>query len=130
MTVLKSRYATIKDLTKSIYEAEERYYLLHNEYTNNFENLDIDMPENKVGTSTNSIYYYDWGYCTVSNGNDTFFACHNYMAKMRYNIHLRIGNILCISEGADLQSPQAKICSQETNNNFWTCDSSCYWYYN
>ena len=40
--VLKSRYATIKDAARVIYEAEQRYYILYDKYISDWQNLDID----------------------------------------------------------------------------------------
>ncbi len=40
--VLKSKFATIKNTARVIYEAEQRYYMLHNEYTSKWQNLDIN----------------------------------------------------------------------------------------
>ena len=42
--VMKTRYATMKNLVNSIYQAEEIYYLANNEYTTDFDDLDIEMP--------------------------------------------------------------------------------------
>ena len=63
---MRSRYATLKDLTHSIKNAQEIYYLEHGAYASNFANLDIQLPGNKLNTSTNSDYKYDWGRCYIS----------------------------------------------------------------
>ncbi len=42
--IIKSRYTSLKDLTSSIAQAEEIYYLEHGNYTNQFANLLLDMP--------------------------------------------------------------------------------------
>ena len=38
--VYKSRYATLKNLTESIYQAQELYYLSNNTYADDFAKLD------------------------------------------------------------------------------------------
>ena len=42
--VAKSKFATLKNIVKATVEAEERYYMLHNDYTPNISGLDIDIP--------------------------------------------------------------------------------------
>ena len=40
--VLKSRYSTLMNITRAVKEAQERYYLLHNQYAESFSGLDVD----------------------------------------------------------------------------------------
>ncbi len=63
--VLKSRYATLKMLTRSIAQAEEIYFLANGQYTTKFNELDIDMPGGKLDTSTDDNVEYDWGSCAI-----------------------------------------------------------------
>ena len=50
--VYKSRFATIKNLAKSIANAQEVYYLANGKYTNSLEQLDITLPAGNLDTST------------------------------------------------------------------------------
>ena len=68
--VLKSRFATLKHLAKSIAQAEEVYYLANNKYTPDVRNLDIDLPTPSSTDIEQSLtgygqYYYPWGKCTL-----------------------------------------------------------------
>ena len=63
VAVMKSRYATLKNLVTSIAQAQEVYYLSNNEYADSFELLDVDMPGGKKEDSTSNVYVYDWGKC-------------------------------------------------------------------
>ena len=56
--VLKTKFHTIMDLVNSISAAQQRYFLTHGVYSDNFANLDIDMPEPKNDSSSNT-YKYD-----------------------------------------------------------------------
>ena len=52
--VEKSRNATLKQYVRTIYEAENLYYLNNGEYAVNFSDLDISLPLTPVKTSINS----------------------------------------------------------------------------
>ncbi len=43
--VLKARYTQLQTIGESIAKAEEIYYLANDTYTNNMDDLDIDLPE-------------------------------------------------------------------------------------
>ncbi len=118
----KSKYATLKNLTVSIHSALERYYLTHNEYTDNFENLDIDMPNGELSQNKNK-YSYSWGNCYI---NLSYSTCQNYQIKMYYQYYNN-GRRLCIFSESDLNSTQAKVCQQETNDNTPNCSTFCTW---
>ena len=62
LIVLKTRYSTMMDIAKSIKEAEDRYYMIHNSYTTNFNNLDIDC-ENRHATNYCNFKH---GYCSLT----------------------------------------------------------------
>ena len=51
--VEKSRYAEADELLQNLYSAQQRYYLIHNRYSENFGKLDIEFPningENETG---------------------------------------------------------------------------------
>jgi len=46
VAVGKVKLATVKNATESILQAEQRYYLVHNEYTTDLSALDIELPNN------------------------------------------------------------------------------------
>ncbi|MGB2578762.1 prepilin-type N-terminal cleavage/methylation domain-containing protein [Elusimicrobium simillimum] len=46
--VAKSRAAEAVTMLKAIVDAQERYYLANDEYTDNLEDLDITIPENRL----------------------------------------------------------------------------------
>ena len=63
-TILKSKYASYKSLGKSLAEAEELYYLEHNKYTVDINNLDISFSEQPLqvnSTTGRNIYNFHWG---------------------------------------------------------------------
>ncbi len=60
--VLRSKFAAIKDMTHAIYDAEQRYYLVNNKYTTNWNNLDIT-----VNTNCSISSPYSYIYCNVDD---------------------------------------------------------------
>jgi len=63
--VYKSRYSSLMDLVNSLAQAEERFYLINNDYTNDLTKLDIDLSGCSLSESNKSCSF-DWGYCSLS----------------------------------------------------------------
>ena len=74
--VMKSRYATLMSMVETLEEAEEVYYLVNNEYTNDFEALGI-QPSGCILSSDKSVCTFDWGSCTLDTASDDSVACVN-----------------------------------------------------
>ncbi len=72
VAVMKSRLATYMPLVKTLYDAEQVYFVANGTYTNNLQLLDINLPENNnctyIQKSSGEIGYYS---CT--QGTDTIF---------------------------------------------------------
>ena len=52
----KAELAQVVSATKAIQNAQERYYLVQGKYTNNLQDLDIDLPNNNVSCSVQTNY--------------------------------------------------------------------------
>ena len=68
----KTRYAALMDITKAIADANERFYLVHDRYSTNFAELDVDIPANDIYANH---AYFDWGNCTLVGQQET--QCYN-----------------------------------------------------
>ena len=123
--VMKSRYASIKNLTKSISEAQDRYFLTNQAYATHFTNLDIEMPSDVVNTDTNDEehvsdqYNYYWGYCAIrQNGSQqTIIFCLNDITHMAYSINNDTRQRDCFVFGSKKVADypiQNDICKSET----------------
>ena len=69
--VIKSRYATLKNLVTSVANAQEVYYLANGSYADNFTKLDVSMPKEKRDLTTTKgrpYYEYEWGWCRLNLG--------------------------------------------------------------
>ena len=117
--VWKSRFATIKGLTKSIAEAEETYRLANGEYTIDIDALSIDMPA-ATSTSTSGssyiYYYYPWGHCQITNFAN-YVECHLYKSGntfISYQIYFQ-GDTICFAHNNLALAKE--ICKLDTRKN-------------
>ena len=135
--VIKSRYATIKNLAQSISQAEELYHLAHGKYSMDFDELDIDMPagtiehlweegtEEEIEGYKKSYRWYPWGNCHLDIEGGQTVCAHNMNADksimMQYQIYGAYSNYPgrrnCLVYGTtDTSGSYAKICESETKN--------------
>ena len=118
VAVAKSRFSTLKDLTKSIKDAQEIYYLAHDSYATKFEQLDIAIatPLNTDLTYDSNLdqYNYDWGYCAIEK--DAVY-CEDYKAALEYQLYYdnskRPGRRVCVVVPPTNETAN-KVCQQET----------------
>lgn len=123
--VIKTRFATLKHLVKSIANAEQLYYLANGNYTQSFEELDIDLPKENVTDSTADNHVYSWGNCYLylnGNGNPVVACIHNQI-HMQYSVAMPSNVYSCwvfASTEAELTSgnyaQQMALCQQETQS--------------
>lgn len=84
--VYKSRYATLKHLVRSIADAQEVYYLANGEYTNDFDELDIDI--GGTADEENPLYrQFKWGTCYMHAEGENLVACLNSDIFLNYIIY-------------------------------------------
>ena len=78
--VAKAELSQIIMITKSLKQAQIRYYLIHNQYSRNLDNLDIEIDSN-VTCTTGPTNEYNYIYCYNKN-----FALWSYT-----NLHTECG---------------------------------------
>ena len=100
--VLKSRFATIKEMTQAIYQAEQRYYLAHDSYTTNWNDLDID----RAGTDCNIETPYKYVFCSLKDGKGN---------NLLQYIITQTGRLRCDAFPADPNNLTNQICQAETD---------------
>ena len=119
--VMKSRYATLKNLTESIFQAHIVYYLANDAYADDLAKLDINLPAGYTDTSDESIsrYDYDWGWCRAWK-NQPRAECYNSAISMSYNIKQKPDTSWqhsCIVRGSEDPADmplQSQVCIGET----------------
>ncbi|WP_428049643.1 type IV pilin protein [Candidatus Avelusimicrobium caledoniensis] len=127
--VWKARFAQAKTLAKSLADAEEIYYMANGTYTTDFDELDIEIANNRIisseaGTATLSAA---WGVCMLVNFENGRKNVQCFVHKNGYNYlgylknfahsHWSNGN-----DGNVFESGVAAcIASQEDNINSQIC---------
>ena len=103
-SVLKSKFATIKNTARVIYEAEQRYYMLYDKYTNKRQDLDVNTTFTDCSVSPSSYI--------VCNLKDT-----QNNVLLQYIIMLRAGDEgkrRCDAFPGNPKSITNQICQSET----------------
>ena len=122
-SVAKSRYATVKNLAKALYDAQQRYALVNNgEYTNNFQVLDIDLPLDKNGNPCNTTQcFFDWGYCSMFPTSTSVSCSYGKYDSKRISFEVDLTNYKqrCVvsSDSGTNKNIYDKVCQQETDSN-------------
>jgi len=119
MAVAKSQYAKLMDISKAIASAQDRYFMVHGSYTTNFDDLDIDMPDNRTNAE-NYEYCYDWGGCNLASRDA--FACMDFKTNTQFVMYLingsysenRRGRIFCNAYTFDTTDFTNRLCQQVT----------------
>jgi len=118
--VLKSRFATIKSMTRAIYDAEQRYNLAYGSYTKNWDDLDIDR--SRAICTINEINTYV--YCSIINKKG--------QNLLQYVLYTKTGKLRCDAYPADPNNLTNKICQEEMNrttpNYCSTANNFCAYY--
>ena len=122
--VFKSRYATLKPLVQSMYEAEQVYYLANGNYTEDFDSLSMDMPEVSHSTLSQVRYPLSNTVCALAQ---TYVYCKNSKIDLSY-VRFLSGGRYCVFYNNNSLAQQ--ICKQETGLSTASCgnDEGGYYY--
>jgi len=132
LAVTKSRLATFKNITKTLANAQEVYYLANGHYAVKFSDLEIDVggiPKD----DTDVLRSFEKGYCLL----DSTYAICGRNGDVSYQVHYihteenDAGKSNCIAWNDDEESVQNKVCKQETRdeNPYITKGSRINWKY-
>ncbi len=104
--VLKARYAELQTLVKSLYQAQQVYYLANNTYTTQFSNLDIEISNISNG---NVQYFRGNNLCAL---DESYLSCKNMDINMAYRMDYT-GERACVAYNAE-DTAAHQICKTET----------------
>ncbi len=116
----KAKFATLMELTHAIADSNERYYMIHNTYSTNFDELDIEVPANSINGNTAT---FDWGYCKF-NGNREIVCERNQSLKILFIKGYESGNdptwkgYYCLAKENDERNN--RLCQNLGGKHFWT----------
>ena len=122
MAVIKSRYATMKNIVHALASAEEIHYLANGVYTEDLEALSIEGAGCSLSDDTPRQCFYSWGRCQVmarESSSEFCASCNNTDIGMQYRVYFdhsiaAPGGRICIAYNRDLNSIQNKLCRAET----------------
>lgn len=117
-TVYKSRFASLMKATDAIFHAEERFYLVHDSYTNNLDELDISLSGCTL-SENKTFCTYDWGVCEITTGLAGKILCVNntslrngYLRTLKTHVNFpeKRACIAIGEESANIDSKWNKVC--------------------
>ena len=108
--VYKTRYATLKNMTQAIADAQKVYYLANSTYATDFNELSIDTG-GTLRSYNQGVADFPGGLCELAA---TYSHCQSYKIGMTYRIY-GDGRRMCLADTTqDLNAIQNQICKQET----------------
>ncbi len=135
VAVAKSRLSTLKNLAKSIKDAQEIYYLANDTYATKLEELDITLPSGGELNEEGTKYSYDWGNCELTVNDNKLITCLDEKTNLKYQVYFdytgsKRGRRVCRVPPIGYEIAN-KVCQQETGRtepDFTTDDYKSYGY--
>ncbi len=124
MIVGKAKFSTLKNITKSLQQSAQRYYLINSEYPKTMAGIDIDLSIKKEKTTSHTleITTRDNIICDVwCNHPETegYVACYRkiFGKNTHYYVRRETGKPLycLVSESPSPTHPASRLCAKETN---------------
>ena len=129
MAVGKVRFATLKENAHVIKGAMDRYYMMHGNFTQNFEVLDIGLG-GEISNSKSYIALNDGSICDIGN---VIITCKKNIFNIRMEYGIRYDNFQgargCYAYSDKLTDIPNRICQQETGKTAPTGGSENAGYY-
>ena len=118
MAVGKSKYATLKNITKSLRGSVERYYLINNILPTKFSDLDIDLSITYESPGNSSFWiYFPGAYCEIWHTSDNSnIRCIKkiFGVEMVYTKATLSFTTVCTTYSIDTNDISNRICQIET----------------
>lgn len=121
LVVLRSQFATIKNYTRAIYEAEQRYYMIYGKFISDWQNLDVGTQY--TDCSVNPTQYV---FCNLRDKNN------NILIQYVIMLDSQLGRRRCDAAPGNPNTITNKICQSETGKKTSSIPCSgtyCYYYY-
>lgn len=111
VAVMKTHYATLKNMAKKMAEAQETYHLANGTYAADFDELSIDIGGSYYGAGTHDAQKFPWGHCNIA---PSYCQC-SYQDKMFFRIFYSDGSQRCgVRPNLVIET---QVCKQETGLN-------------
>lgn len=131
--VLKSQYSALKDNTRVLTDAVERYFIVHDVCPKKYQDIDIELAgvQNIVEEKTHTDMFFSDGSSCEIWFNAEKIACRKVIfgKQMLYAQYLN-KTYECVSEKSASEDIQNRLCKEETKDNNPTCTTQwCYYTY-
>ena len=120
----KTKFAEIKNITKSVLESSNRYFLLHNTYPKKVADLDINLNITYEELNTSFVFKTTEGIeCMIWDSGTV--ACNKKIFGKKVSIYINKEGIpyVCLVFSTDKKDIPNSICKNETGKNP-SCQSS------
>lgn len=128
MAVGKTKFATLKNITKSLAESVNRFYMIHDAYPESYQDLDIDFSVTQPNSGT-IFYPKETHYCNFWRDNNQMAACYKYISGKLTGYYVLYNGGKpkdCYTNSIDETHITNKICKQETKQENGNCSSGKY----
>ncbi len=113
LSILKSKYAIMKDIVRVAKEAQQMYYIINGKYTVNFDKLDIDLHQGNFNEITCDMSWW-------STPNQGIICILNSTPQLSiydmFGYHNKTCRVINAPQGITNTLPD-KICQLETGKN-------------
>lgn len=134
MSVIKSKFSTIKTMTQELVLAGERYYLATGTHPSKFSDLDITF-DNVLGIDTGTITFPNRNTCILANLSNASIICTTSASGVRFRFYKYFSYYKhpdnCFVSSVDQNDIYNKFCQQETGRKTPSTSGStfCAYYY-
>ena len=142
----RAKFATLKDNTRILADAAERYYLIHSAYPAHYSEIDVTISGANEVSSNNDSFLIDLpngSRCSIWFTSNPAASCYMKSllgSKIGYYHFLVNGNNRadnrCVVYNTDSNSLANKLCQKETGkqpnqgwNKSWCNNDYCYYWY-
>ncbi len=133
LAVGKARFATLKDITKSLSGSVNRYYLTHDAYPASYKELDLDFSVNSGSGTVFTPTTGNIAYCAYWADNQQIVACFQNIYGKQIGYYAKQDNgrpFMCYTTSTDENHITNRICKQDAGERNKFCNSKiCKYYY-
>ena len=116
ITVAKSKFATVKNLTRDLKSSAERFYLTHDNYNYTYNDLDMSYHITGLYNTDTSLYIYFENniHCNMWQ-TENKFACYVTIYGKQVGYYLQASGLKgCVAFSRDEDDIINKLCKIET----------------
>ncbi len=113
MAVGRAKFATIKDKTKVVAEAAQRYYMVHGTYVGAKDNLDID--------------FSGFGCAILTENQSPYVQCHTFIFGKHVHFYVNRDTgipVACFVNSRDENHKANLLCQKDTGDTIPSCSGN------